>query len=207
MQTNDEISQKLANNIYKSAAKLDKRINELLDLAKGEIGTLDIKCESVDIFKLTKEIVENISLEAKKKGQIIKLELPKKIPNILADKERLEQVLFNLINNAIKYNKLNGSVILRIYVKDLRVIIEVIDEGVGISQVDQLKLFQPYQRFNAKKDNFHGLGLGLALSKQLVELQNGKIWVKSEPGVGSSFYISFPLSNHRYGHNNLGDTI
>ncbi len=176
-------------------------------MAKSEIGTLDIKCASVDILKLIKEVVENMSLEAKKKGQTLKIEMPRVLPDILADKERLEQVLSNLINNAIKYNRMNGIVTLRVYLSDLRVIIEVSDEGVGISQSDQVKLFQPYQRFNSKNDNFHGLGLGLALSKQLVELQNGKIWVKSELGIGTSFYISFPLSDDRCNHNNLGDII
>jgi signal transduction histidine kinase len=95
-----------------------------------------------------------MSLEAKKRGQTLKLEIPKELPNFLADKERLEQVLFNLINNAIKYNRLNASVTLKIYLNDLRVIIEVSDEGAGISQAEQLKLFQPYQRFNTKKDNY-----------------------------------------------------
>ena len=194
-QTQDKISHKLANNIFKSANKLDRRINEILDLAKTEIGTLEVKCQPLEVLKLVKEIFNNMLLEAEKKRQILKLEAPKTLPKIVADRERLEQVLLNLLNNAFKYNKINGLVTLKITEDGSSVIIEVKDEGIGIKQDDQLKLFKPYQRFSVNDENVHGLGLGLALSKQLIELQNGNIWVKSEIGKGSSFYISFPINN------------
>jgi signal transduction histidine kinase len=194
-QSNNDIMKRLSKNIYMSAIKLNKRINELLDLSKIEVGTLNVNCRPMDLIMLIKEMSYNMLLEATKKEQTLKIELPDGIPMIMADEERLEQVISNLLNNALKYNKRNGEILLKVSTGNDNVIIEVRDEGVGIEENNLAKIFEPYIRLVIDKDRFSGLGIGLALSKNLVELQNGKIWVTSKVGEGSSFFVSFPIYN------------
>jgi signal transduction histidine kinase len=194
-QSNSDIMKRLSRNIYVSAIKLNKRINELLDLSKIEVGTLNVNCRPMDLITLIKEMSYNMLLEATKKEQTLKIELPDELPMIMADEERLEQVISNLLNNALKYNKRNGEILLKVSSDNDNVIIEVTDEGLGIEKDNLAKIFEPYIRLGIDKDRFSGLGIGLALTKNLVELQDGKIWVTSKVGEGSSFFVSFPIYN------------
>ncbi len=190
-QPQSEISKKLAMNIYKSVIKLDKRINDLLDFTRSEVGMLNMDCNALDVLKLVDEIYDNWIIEANKKEQKLELDIPASLPDIVVDKDRVEQILSNLISNAIKYNRRKGTVSFKVSAFDSDVVFEIHDEGAGISCENQLKLFKPYQRFTDDAEHFSGLGIGLYYEKT-VELQNGKIWVQSEVGHGSSFYVSFP---------------
>ncbi len=191
----DEVRQRLARNIFRGACNLNKRIDELLDLARSEIGVLKIRYKSLNPLKLIHEVAEDMSLAASRKGQTLILEAPKHLPSIWADKERLQQILLNLISNAIKFNRKRGRVILRASEKDTSIIFEVQDEGKGISSEDLKRLFVPYYRLESDRERLSGLGLGLTLCKELVELHEGKIWIKSKEGKGSTFSFSIPLGD------------
>jgi PAS domain S-box-containing protein len=191
----DEALIPLAENIYKSGKNLDRRIADLLDLAKSEIGTLKIKPRLLDPARLLNNAYDKLSADAAKKGHNIVVEVADYLPFVEADDDRIGQVLFNLISNAIKYNKKRGKIYLRAFFRISDVIFEIEDEGIGISPSEQNKLFNPYYRIESDRERFDGLGLGLALSKTLVEMHKGRIWVSSQKGKGSTFAFSLPSSS------------
>ncbi len=182
-----------ANNIYNSAIILNSRINELLDVAKGEIGMLKLNPSFIDIRDMVEEVHQQVSLNINKRKQSLKMEVSPAIPVFWGDAERLQQVLFNLIDNALKFNRKQGKIILRIYSENPLLFFEVQDEGTGISAEDQKYIFQPYNRARKGADNLSGLGLGLYLSKMLVELHGGRVYIRSEEGKGSTIGFSIPL--------------
>lgn len=180
-------------NIYRGASNLNQRIDELLDLAKGEIGMLQLNPEPVDPMQLLQMIVNNMTPVALRNGQSLSLELPSSLSAVWADEERLRQVVLNLLNNAFKFTPAGGEIILRAKEDGTNLIIEVQDTGRGISEEEQQRLFEPYYRLESDRERLSGLGLGLALSKKLVELHGGQIWMKSGKGKGSTFGFSVPL--------------
>ena len=185
--------QTLARNIRQGALNLDSRINELLDLVRGEVGMLELKVEMVDLSQLLRDIVDSMKPVASRRGQSLELTLPPSLPAVRADTSRLQQIVTNLLDNALKFTPQGGNVKLGAKKKDNSVVVEVRDTGRGISKDEQQSLFQPYQR--PKGESSAGLGLGLALCKMLVELHGGKIWVKSSVGRGSTFGFSLPLES------------
>jgi signal transduction histidine kinase len=120
--------------------------------------------------------------------------LPDSLPSFWGDKNRLRQVLLNIISNALKFNRRNGKVTLSAAEVDSCIVFRVRDEGRGIDKKEQERLFQPYYRIESDRKRFSGLGLGLALSKSFVELHQGHIWVESRKGMGSTFCFSIPLT-------------
>ena len=190
-EVSEEPLQTLARNIQQGASNLDKRIDELLDLARGEIGMLQLKPEPVDISQLLRQIADIVTPLASRRGQSLVLSLPLSLPHVRADTTRLQQIIINLLNNAIKYTPIGGNIKLGARHKDNTLIIEVKDTGRGIAKEEQKWLFEPYHRL--QRDPSVGLGLGLALCKMLVELHGGEIWIKSNIGRGSTFGFSLPL--------------
>jgi PAS domain S-box-containing protein len=188
----NEIELKLAQNMWKSASKLNKRIDEFLDIAKGEIGILKIECRALDAAVLLNEIAEEMASEVGKKGQTLNLKIRNPLPPVWADVERLREIILNLVSNALKFNRSGGMLSLTAEPKEDYVLFGVHDEGMGINEEDQQRIFEPYQRLDSDRQNLSGLGLGLALSKTLVELHKGKIWLISHSGKGSAFYFSIP---------------
>ena len=184
----------LAQNISQGAYNLNQRIDELLDLARGEVGMLHLNPEPVDSGQLLRSIVDSVRPLARKNGHSLNAELPPSLPVIRADEDRLRQVVLNLLNNAFKFTPAGGSITVRARKSEGHLIVEVQDTGRGISQAEQGKLFEPYQQVERERTRLSGLGLGLSLSKKLVELHGGQIWVQSEKGKGSTFSFSIPLN-------------
>jgi signal transduction histidine kinase len=184
----------LAKNINRGASNLNNRIDELLDLAKGEVGMLKVQLKPVDLLPLLHEVVEETRPMAARYGQSMLLELPPSLPLVRADKDRLRQIVLNLINNACKFTSEGGSITVRAREKDASVIVEVQDTGSGITKEEQQGLFQPYHQLEGARQGLSGLGLGLSLCKILVELHGGQIWVESQVGVGSTFSFRVPLA-------------
>ena len=185
----------LAQNIHQGATNLNKRIDELLDLARVEIGMLHINLASVDASPLLKAIANEMKAMLTNNKQTLLLSVPDPLPPVMADEERLRQIVLNLMINASKFTPEGGRITLRARVKANNLVVEVQDTGTGISKEQQKELFQPYRSHLSDKDNLSGLGVGLALCKFLVELLGGKIWVESEPGKGSTFSFSIPLAS------------
>jgi len=183
----------LARNISRGASNLNSRIDELLDLAKGEIGMLQLKIEPLDVLQLLREVVEYVSPVALSRGQSLIMELPDSLPLVKADNVRLRQIVLNLLNNALNYTPEGGRIILRAGQEDANLIVEVEDNGPGIAEEEQQHMFEPYHRMEVAGERLSGLGLGLALCKMLVDLHGGQIWVKSRVGKGSTFSFSLPL--------------
>jgi signal transduction histidine kinase len=115
------------------------------------------------------------------------------LSEIIVDEERLHQIILNLLVNASKFTPEGGTITLASRITESTFFLEVKDTGIGISKKDQKRLFEPYQRHSTDRERFSGLGLGLALSKKLVELHGGKIWVESQLGTGSTFSFSMPI--------------
>jgi PAS domain S-box-containing protein len=184
----------IAENIYHGAVNLSNRIDELLDLAKVEIGTLKINREALDVLPLLRGVGEEMTVVAKSAGQSLTLELPSSLPRVWADEDRLRQVLLNLLINASKFTQEGGKIILRAREQNGSLVVEVEDNGPGIPEEDHGRLFRPYHRQLSDREHLSGLGLGLALSKNIVELHDGDIWVNSEVGKGSTFNFSIPLA-------------
>jgi two-component system aerobic respiration control sensor histidine kinase ArcB len=184
----------VAKNIQRGAANLNRRIDELLDLARGEIGTLRLRRVHMDLLRLLHNIADEMQVVAATNGQILRTELPEFLPAVWGDEDRLRQVVLNLLINAIKFTPERGTITLRASENKEFIVVEVQDTGRGIPKEEQARLFVAYHRQLSDLEHLSGLGLGLALAKNLVELHGGKIWVKSKEGKGSTFFFSLPLA-------------
>lgn len=199
--TADESHRKLMQTIIRNANSLESRLTELLNIVKTGSGKLQLQFEPVDIKSLILGTCMQISPLMHNKGQKLNTELPDFVPIVQADGQRLEQVLLNLMNNATKFTQDGGVITVRVKKQETGLVIEVADNGIGISKDQQDKLFKPYSRIAADRQKHPGLGLGLALSKQVIELHGGKIWVDSDEGKGAVFSFFLPKRPAQPTHN------
>ena len=194
-ETLDEESKDNVDEIIKAGNHLLNLINEVLDLSKVESGKLELSIEVVEIGPLVKECVALISPIAEKSGISLQQDI-QTTKTIRADYTRLKQVLLNLFSNAIKYNKQGGTVNLVVEAdkNDSIVRFSITDTGLGMSEDKLNELFTPFNRLGAEFTNIEGTGIGLTITRRLVELMGGRIGVRSEPAVGSTFCIELPVS-------------
>ena len=187
--------EKLSGYIWESAHSLADRVDELHDLVKGEVGTLELERRPLDVVDLLSTIVDATRAHADKHDVAIHLEAQEPLPRVHADATRVRQIVDNLLNNAFKYGGQGGVVTIRARNSQSAVTIEVQDAGSGIPVSEQRRIFEPYH--GAAKTGRHprGLGLGLALCKMLVEIHGGRIWVESRPRRGSTFFFTLPALN------------
>jgi len=188
----------VAQNIQRGAINLNKRIGELLDLARGEIGMLRLNPKRVDTLRLLRNVGGEMAIVATGNHQTLKLELPETLPLPWADVDRLRQITQNLLVNATKFTPEGGTITLRAKEDSGSIVVEVQDTGYGIPEEEQRRLFRPYHRQIGDREHLSGLGLGLALCKNLVQLHGGRIWVQSEEGKGSTFFFSIPINSRAY---------
>ncbi|MCL2150101.1 MAG: PAS domain-containing sensor histidine kinase [Dehalococcoidia bacterium] len=191
-----EPMQKLAKQVNKGALDLSTRINELFDLAKGEIGMLKLRCQEVFPNRILAGTLAYFAAEAKQAGIKLIPDWPDDLPSAWGDHRRVTEILNNLIGNAIKYTGENGQITVRARSKDNHILFSVEDTGCGIPPEKQSQIFQAHRRLNAQGEKRDGMGLGLALSKMLVELHGGQIWAESE-GKGSIFSFTLPLLSNQ----------
>lgn len=171
-------------------------ISEILDLAKVESGGISLNLEPVNVITLIEEMKDIIQPIADGHGIRLSISMDPSINlTAWADQLRLRQILYNLISNAIKYNSTDGSV--TVSCKPLNresIQIDIIDTGIGISDEDKNKLFEPFERLGKEHTGIDGTGIGLTLTKQLIELMGGTIGMTSKMGEGSHFYIKLPAT-------------
>jgi signal transduction histidine kinase len=197
LQTGDESHRKLIQTIIRNSNSLESRLGELLDIVKTGSGKLQLQLEPVDIKSLILGTCMQISPLLHNKGQKLTTDIPDYVPIIQGDGQRLEQVLLNLMNNATKFTPDGGNISVKVSRQDMGLVIAVKDDGIGIAKEEQDRLFKPYSRLHADRQRHSGLGLGLALSKQVIELHGGRIWVDSDSGKGSTFSFFLPLRSAR----------
>ncbi len=187
--------------LTKETKRLERLINDLQELSKAEAGYLPIKLQPVDLRPLLEALVQKFSDQLLEDGPQLHLQCPDQLPMVLADIDRVEQVLVNLIGNALTYTD-KGSITVQAEVQSEggkvltpRLWIAVTDTGVGIAPEDLPHVFERFWRAE-KSRNQHtgGTGIGLAISQRLVELQGGEIEVESQLGVGSTFRFYLPLA-------------
>jgi two-component system, OmpR family, phosphate regulon sensor histidine kinase PhoR len=187
------IEKRLIDNIQSSAMSLNKRLEELLDLARLSRGTFTIQRYPLDLAELIRQVTARYQVMVEKEQKALRVEVSDGLPKqIEADPNRLEQVLTNLLSNAIKYSPVNTTITLRVYYTEPNIFIEVQDQGIGISPEEQKKLFKPYHRVEQDRLGYPGIGLGLAICKQIVEAHGGRIKIKSELGQGATFIVLLP---------------
>lgn len=173
--------------------RLTRLITELLDISKIESGRVDIQWAPVSLPAVTQRVFDTLTLKA---GPIrLRKDFPAEFPEIFADADKIEQILMNLISNALRYSPPDGEVVVRGILDYDQAILAVEDEGPGIPASEQEKIFDKFYRLDNETNRKNpGTGLGLPICRALVELHGGKIWVESETGSGSRFMLKLPLN-------------
>jgi signal transduction histidine kinase len=168
-------------------------INDVLDLAKIEAGHMELAFSEVALPDVLRSAVSMHAGRADRAGIELALETkPEEIP-VTADERRLRQVAFNLVSNAVKFTPPNGRVDIFAHLEAGRVEVAVADTGPGIAAEDLEKIFEEFEQTGAGKQA-EGTGLGLPLSRKLVELHGGRLWAESEVGRGSTFRFTLPVN-------------
>jgi PAS domain S-box-containing protein len=178
--------------IDQESDRLAELIGNLLDMSRIDTGTLSMEKEEVQIRVLLEEAIEAIGLHAS--GHSFVLDVPVRIPAIMADPRRIRQVLHNLLENAAKYSPDGGQVTVRAKAGPRHLTISVTDQGIGIPKRYHDRIFDRFfQVDSASTRRVGGSGLGLAICRSIIEAHGGRIWVESEPGQGSTFSFTLPL--------------
>jgi signal transduction histidine kinase len=191
-----ELSEKLkekVESIFQSNERLIKLVNDILSISKIEAGEIEMNWERGDLREIIKEVISELSIKAKEKNLYLNFEEPKEFPKVLLDREKIRQVILNLVDNAIRYTQ-KGGVTVRLQIVNGKLQIVVSDTGEGLTKEEKEKLFERFSRGTAgTKFWTEGAGLGLYIARRFVEMHKGKIWVESEGGEkGSTFYVELP---------------
>lgn len=191
-QLNDK-QQRYAQNILVSGQHLLLLINDILDLSKIEAGKMALNLQAVDLHTLAESTAAVVEQQAQQAGLVLEVRLPPAIAPLIADPRQVRQILLNLLTNAIKFTPPGGRVLLAMEECHEELRIAVQDTGIGIAAADLPHLFDDFwQADNSTARRHEGTGLGLALTRRLVELHGGRIAVISEPGQGSRFEVTLP---------------
>jgi PAS domain S-box-containing protein len=178
--------------IKTSADRLSEMVDELLDLSRIEAGKAQMNYQAVSLSRVLHEVVAMLQKNFDDRGIQLHLDIPDDLPDVLADPGRLNQVVTNLLSNALKYT-FEGRVDVKARVADNQVQMDVSDTGIGMSKEDQAKLFTRFFRAaTARTREISGSGLGLSITRSLLEMQGGHIWVESAVGQGSTFSFTIP---------------
>jgi PAS domain S-box-containing protein len=181
--------------IHQSGEHLLELVSEILDLARIEAGKVSISVENMPTRELLDETLAVAQALTQKYGVTLIDRSARALPRVYSDRLRTKQILLNLLSNAMKYNRKDGTVWLDVESRANGMLrLSVTDSGYGISLSDQAKLFQPFQRLGAESGPIEGAGIGLVLTKALVEKLDGHIGLESTPGTGSHFWIDLPLA-------------
>jgi two-component system phosphate regulon sensor histidine kinase PhoR len=185
------VANRFLNRIDIEVDSLSLMVQELLELSRIESGRVPLILDSVNPCGLIRNAVERLNLQVERSGLSLTQECDDSLPNILADSSRMEQVLVNLLHNAIKFTPIGGWINISCAQKDENLVFSVSDSGEGISAVDFPRIFERFYKADRSRTG-GGTGLGLAISKHLVEAHGGEIWAESIEGKGSTFFFIIP---------------
>ena len=190
----DETQQEFVEGIKLSVARMITLINNLLDLGKIEAGVgMEMKpCQLVTVIN---KAVESLREQARAKEMVLQFDLPPELPLVQGNQVRLDQVVSNLVGNAIKFTPEGGVVTVSAREEKSEIAVEVKDTGIGIAPEDQVHLFEKFYRVSSEEtSDIKGTGLGLAIVKSIVEGHGGRVWVESKPSQGSTFGFTLPIA-------------
>ncbi|WNG26232.1 AAA family ATPase [Cystobacter fuscus] len=168
--------------------RLGQLVDQLLDVSRINTGRLELHVEETDLAAVAREVAERLAEQIENAGCTLELEL--ELPVVGEwDRLRLEQVVMNLLTNAMKYGA-HGPIRVKVWSEEDKALLRVEDRGLGIPKEDQTRIFEVFER--AASHNYGGFGLGLFIARQIVLAHAGRIWLESEPGVGTTFFVEFP---------------
>ncbi|KKH91832.1 histidine kinase [Methanosarcina sp. 1.H.T.1A.1] len=189
----NEKQKRYTENISNSGAHLLDVINNVLDISKLELGNIELYYETVNISGVIEEVQRVLYPISAEKNISIEYNIEQGLKTTIADRVKLKQILYNILNNAIKFSSEGGKVNITAELKEDMIEISVKDDGIGINEDDYERVFQPFVQIDESiSKKYEGVGLGLALVKKFVELHGGKVWVKASPGKGSTFTFRIP---------------
>jgi two-component system phosphate regulon sensor histidine kinase PhoR len=175
--------------------RMMQMVTELTELSRIESGRGDIKPEMINLNSLVEEIIARFKPQTERKTVALSAELSADLPLIRADKDRIYQVITNLVHNAIKFTPSGGAVLVSTEISEDSVLVKVSDTGIGISREDLPRIFERFYKADKARSG-EGAGLGLAIAKHIVQAHGGNIWVESEEGKGSTFFFNLPLQTN-----------
>jgi len=180
--------------IVQGVDNMAKLVNNLLDLGRIDFG-VGLQVENIPVLDILERVTSSLQLQAKQKQISLGVEIPKDLPNVIeADQALLQQAVYNLVENALKYTPQDGEVTIHLQTDPSALIFAVQDSGIGIPKTDLPRLFEKFYRgTNREALVQRGTGLGLAIVRSIAERHGGKVWVESELGEGSVFYLKIPL--------------
>jgi signal transduction histidine kinase len=173
-----------------SSNRLLRLVNQILDLGSLKAGKLRLDLRQTDLRRVVETAVEEVRPLAEDGKLQLEVSIPENIPKIMADEERLTQVLLNLLGNSVKFTRSGGTITVGVQIEAGQAVVKVTDTGVGIAPDLVPKIFDRYEQVHKGRG---GTGIGLALVKGFVEAHGGKVWVESEEGRGSCFAFSIPV--------------
>lgn len=192
---NPDIRDKYLKRAMDNIERLDTIVKDLEDISKYEAGSLNLEKTGFDIVELVRDVLSNIQIMADEQDVTLTLHESKNAIMVWADRNRIEQVLVNLISNSIKYGKYGGTTEIQFYDLDEQILIEVTDNGPGIEEADLPRLFERFFRVDKSRvRKMGGTGLGLSIVKNIIEAHHQIINVRSEIGIGTTF--SFTLEKY-----------
>jgi PAS domain S-box-containing protein len=175
---------------------LSHLLGNLLELSRAQAERLILHAEAIDVQRVIQEAIEGVKRQTSAHQFVVSS--PQKLPPVYADPLRLERILYNLLENAVKYSPEGGEIKVTVRLAEEGLVIGVSDRGVGISPADRARLFAPFQRLEeSRPGGTRGVGLGLLVCQRLVEAHGGRIWVESRPGRGSTFFFTLPFNQQR----------
>jgi len=173
---------------------MSRIVDDLLTLARADMGALELRRERVDLGEVAEDVWRSLQRMAEEKGLKFSLARDGEVP-VWGDRDRLRQLVVNLVDNALKYTPSGGEVVLKVGRQDALALLSVKDTGEGIPPEDQERVFERFYRVDkARSREKGGTGLGLSICKWIAEAHGGRIWLKSEIGRGSTFTVELPLS-------------
>jgi signal transduction histidine kinase len=194
----DELLKNYLDDILSNAKHLHQLINEVFTLAKATSGKIELNLSDVPVEKTLQEVHETVRALASEKNIKFQFKLEPSVGTVVADMNLFKHIVFNLYTNAIKYNRMNGTITVTAALSDNIVEISVADTGIGIRPEDHERIFREFERVEEGQKPFHeSAGMGLALAQRFVEMHGGKIWVESEYGKGSKFIFQIPVTQER----------
>ena len=182
--------------INQSGTHLHDVINDILDLSKIEAGQMELRETTVDVRRAIERCIRVVATRATDNGLTLITQLPDTLPVIIADEQKLKQILINLMSNAVKFTEQGGTITIEA-ASGLNegVTIRVTDTGIGIAAENIPKVFRPFEQIDGSLSRSHeGTGLGLSITKSLVELHGGTLALESDPGVGTIATVTLPAA-------------